>query len=288
MKKLSGGGTGQIIPFKRHPTFYRALKKFTADADEIIDRLGELKSWGRFIERQASALAQGRAIDMPELQTIKCEATLGGQDEELLARCHEATKRFDPEDAYEGGDRNGNLKQGIIAERLGELIKSKANRGPENPENYGTTMMEHLLAEDFGLIALEAACYEVREAKPYVPDHSDLMPVLRVHQAKWIERFEAIDDIAEVSRRLVARIDALEAEVTAAAKAQADREQAAAIARAIEQARLDYEDAADALSAARDFGTQPDVEKAVVRLMECQNELARAEIAARLKSEGKN
>ena len=99
-------------------------------------------------------------------------------------------------------------------------------------------LMEDLLAvEGLSLIALDTAFREVRQAKPYVPDISDLMPVLRRHLQAWEERQWAIFSLASELRRFMESIEELEIEQQAAAKARAEQEQQAAKTRAVEQAQ---------------------------------------------------
>ena len=264
--------TNEVVPIKPLP-FFRALDQLVDNADRIVRRYDE-------VEHLFRQLNEGR---QPNLADCKQAATVSKYDQELLARCEAALKQFDPTSAYQDNDPEfGNLRPSLIAEQIALLIDSKPTGRPPNPQVYTTMMMEDLLAvEDLSLIALITACREVRQAKPYVPDISDLMPVLRKHLQAWEERRWAISSLANESRRFMARIEALEIEALETAKARLVRQRAAAKAWAVQTARQNLRDAQAMLSGAdADLAEkQEEVEKATIWFAQCQAEVLKMEQA---------
>ncbi|KRR14530.1 hypothetical protein [Bradyrhizobium valentinum] len=269
--------SSEVVLLKPLP-FFRALDRLIDDADGIVRQYDKM-------ERLISALSDGRKVD---LAACRRAATISTYDEERLARCREGLDKFDPESAYEDNDREfGDLRQSVIAEQIALLIDSKPTGRPPNPECYTTMMMEDLRAvEGLSLIALTTACREVRQAKPYVPDISDLMPVLRRHLQAWEERQWAIFRLADESRSLMESIEATELEAQQAAK----KHQQAEKMRAVEYARRKLEQARRALSDAEDWcreartilrEREEEYTEREHRVLECENELARAEVALR-------
>jgi len=276
--------SGEVIPIKP-PPFFRALDRFVHEADLIVQHYDQM-------QRLFTALLDGRQTDFAACRRA---ATLCETDQMLLANCKAALLKFDPDSAYEDNDREfGDLRQSVIAERIALLIDSKPTGRPSNPEVFATLFMEDLLAvEDLSLIALDTACREVRQAKPYVPDISDLLPVLRRHLAKWDERLSAIYSLADESRRLMACIDEVEIEAKQAAKARAVYQQAQAVNLArhkLKQARRDAINAEDSYCEAS--RVLQDAEEALAeakgRFLICENELAQAEAAVNNNAKASN
>jgi DNA repair exonuclease SbcCD ATPase subunit len=188
-------------------------------------------------------------------------ATLSAHDEERIARCKEALQTFDPESAYEENDREDGLRRSVIGERVAMLVGAFPNGAPSDPVVYVTTLVESICTvEALCLPALESAIWQITGTIKFIPAITEVLEEVNRQQAKWEERFWAIHNLANKSRRLVARIEELEPELLEAAKVRAEQERAAAKTRAVEQAqqhlndaREEYEQALAELAERRDL-----------------------------------
>jgi hypothetical protein len=194
---------GNIVPI-RPTSLFRALKTVTDDADQIVQRHDEVR-------RLLFALNDGKLIDKL-FADAKQTATLSKSDEELLARCNDALALLDPPENYEDNDPDdGDLRRGVIKIRLATLIGAFPNGAPSDPDIYVRMMLEHISSiEGFCLPALDAACHEIVATQKFLPAISELLKALSEHQAKWERRLWAISNIAAASRRVVAKIEALQ------------------------------------------------------------------------------
>jgi hypothetical protein len=191
-----------IVPI-RPTSLFRELKALADDADHIVRRYDGLR-------RLSHALTDGELVD--QLADTKRKATLGKSDLELLAKCKAALALLDPAENYEGNDRDeGDLRRGVIKGRLAILIGAFPNGAPSDPQIYCREMLEYICGvEGFCLPALDAACHEIVATKTFLPAVSEVLNTLSGHHAKWDSRLSAIYGIAVASRRLVARIEALQ------------------------------------------------------------------------------
>jgi hypothetical protein len=266
-----------IVPLKNsklHPL--RALKKFCNDADMLVDRYDELERLLSMVPSNSpgNEVAAGFAH-------AKKLATLSEHDEKRIARCHDALETFDPESAYEDNDREDGLRRGVIGERLAMLVGAFPNGAPSDPVVYVTTLVESIVTvEDLCLPALDAAVWEIVGTMKFIPAIEVLVELNR-QQEKWSDRFWAIHNLGNKSRRLLTRIDALESEAQRIAAERAEQQQAAAKARAVQQAQRDLDNAQASLVAADAelVEAREVVAAALGWCLQCQDEVLKSEQA---------
>ncbi|MCA1390769.1 hypothetical protein I6F20_17015 [Bradyrhizobium sp. IC3123] len=253
-----------IVPIRSNGV-YRQLRGLADDADVVLRRYDEL-----------------------ETASDKAQAELSEYDKQLLASCKEALELLDAESNYEDDDRDySELRRNVIKARLAMLIGAFPNGAPSDPDVYVRVMLEHVCSMDsFCLPALDAACYDIVATQRFLPTVSEVVAAITQHQERWSRRFWAISQLAERSRRAIARIERLEE----AAQLQAAQQRAAAKTRDVEQARLKLEQArrdladendayCDACSTLRECEER--IEQAQLHVHECESELAQAELAER-------
>lgn len=198
-----------INPIPGHPL--KALRKFAADADRIVARHSELQHLPRIVRQKIAATKNRERIDKL-IADAKRTATLSDYDETLLAWCAAALQRFDPESNYEDNDSEGNLKRSVIGGRIAMLVGAFPNGAPGDPLAYVTTMVEAVctVVEELTLPALDAAIWEITGTMKFIPAASEMLEIINRQTAAWNERSWAIRDLADTSRRTVARIEALQ------------------------------------------------------------------------------
>ena len=91
------------------------------------------------------------------------------------------------------------------------MIGSFPSGAPNDPDVYVRVMLEHICSVDgFCLPALDEACYAVVATQKFLPATSELRKVLNAQAALWDRRLCAIYSLADTSRRVVARIEAMQ------------------------------------------------------------------------------
>jgi hypothetical protein len=201
----------EVIPLKNskpaHPL--HSLKKFADDADRIVKRYDELEKLPSIVRKKMDALKNAELIDKLFADAKKA-ATLNEHDEAMLAQCEAALQMFDPESSYEDNDCEGNLKRSVIGERVAQLVGGFPNGAPSDPVVYVTMLIENVrTVDDLTMPALDAAIWQIIGTMKFLPAVSEVLEIVRAQQAKWDERLGAISSIADTSRRVVARIEAL-------------------------------------------------------------------------------
>jgi hypothetical protein len=273
-----------INPYPRHPL--RALNQFAVDADWLVRRYAALDELLGIVREKAKALHDSDQIG--ELfAEAKRTATLSEHEQSKLAWCEAALARFDPESNYVDNNREADLKRVVIGDRIAVMLGAFPNANPGDPEVFVRNLIENVSSVELTLPALDAAIWEIVGTMKFIPAVSEVMQVVTEQCAKWTERFYAIGSLAEQSRRIVAKLDALQIEMQEAAKTRAAQEQHAAKAlavalalRKLELAKNDVVDAEDryceASGALRE--AEETLAEAKARLLACETELGRLNI----------
>jgi hypothetical protein len=282
--------SGDVVPIKPQlPAVvvsnpFRAFDKFTEDADSVLRRYRQIED---LLGTVRDAVERGRTDELVKLfADAKRRAMLSEYAEQHLLRCREALQTFDAAENYEDDDREfGDLRPSVIALRIAAMLDSNPYGKPRNPEAYITMLVERVIGiEVLTLPALQAACNEISDEREFLPSLATVLKALRKHQALWDERLSAIRNLADVSHRAVAKIEALEIEAREANK----KTQRAAKARAAEQARYKLKQAERDVIEAEDNHCEASAAlreseeafaRATSRMLECKNELARIELA---------
>jgi DNA repair ATPase RecN len=267
-----------INPYPGHPL--RALKQFAEDADRIVERFDELKVLPGIVRTEAKALQDIKQFD--ELfAEAKQTATLSEHEVSELAWCETALQRFDPDSNYEDNMRETDLKRAVVADRIAVLLGAFPNANPGDPQVYVRNVIENVSSLALTLPALDAAIWEIVGTKKFVPAVSEVMEVVNSQCAKWDERFFAIWNLADKSRRTVAALDALQTEMREPIKARAAQMQLNSLTRAVEQARKALIDAQELFSeAGRDLEEKREAfGDAKLWLLECQDAVLKSERA---------
>ena len=268
-----------INPYPGHPL--RALKQFAADADELVDLFNELDDLPDVVREKIKELESREQFDKL-FADAKRTATLSEYTSDVQARCEAALQRFDPEAAYEDANPEANLKRSVIGERVAMLVGSFANASPGDPQVFVTAVIESICAVDVSLPALDAAIWQLTGTKKFIPAVSEVLEIMNEQQEVWGKRLEAIWRIDHKSRRTLERIEALEIEALDVVK----KAQRAAKVRAVKQAQQKLKEAQRVLSDAEDSYCEANAalrdseeafEEAKRRVLECENDLARAE-----------
>ena len=187
---------------------------------------------------------------------------------------------LDPAENY---DDDGELRRSIIKVRLASLIGAYPDGAPSDPEIYVRMMLEHVCAiEDLCLPALDAACREIVATQKFLPSPSEVLATVSDQQVKCHQRMFAITHVGRDLPGIVSLIEKLELEAPKAAKAEYMAAAKRAVEKAqqkLEQAQRDAIDAEDvyceASAALRD--SEEAFAEAKRRVLECENDLARAE-----------
>ncbi|MBR0787392.1 hypothetical protein [Bradyrhizobium iriomotense] len=188
-----------VVPI-RPISLLRALRTFADDADALVRRYDEIERLFRYGEL-STPLAQARKI-----------AELSANDVKVIERCIAALDQLDPAESYEDNDpEEGELRRGVIKARLTILVGSFPNGAPGDPEVYVRAMLEHACSiEGLSLLAVDATCHEIVATQKFLPAVEEVVKTLSAQQAKWNERLWAIYRLADMSRRVLARIEALQ------------------------------------------------------------------------------
>lgn len=200
-----------IIPLKNskptHPL--NSLKKFASDADHLVRRHAELDDLPDIVCRKMAALKTSEQIGKL-FARANTTATLNECDQATLAQCEAALQRFDPESAYEDDVKENNLKRSVIGERVAQLVGAFPNGAPCDPVIYVTMMVHNIsLVDELIMPALDAAIWEIIGTKKFLPAVSEVLEIVNRQTKQWNERSWAIRDLADMSCRIVTRIEAL-------------------------------------------------------------------------------
>ncbi|MCA1533713.1 hypothetical protein I6F21_14195 [Bradyrhizobium sp. NBAIM03] len=190
-----------VVPI-RPISVLRALRTLADDADAVVRRYDE-------IER----LFRAGELSTPLAEASKI-AELSADDVKLIERCLAALDQLDPAESYEDNDRDeGELRRGVIKARLTILVGSFPNGAPCDPEVYVRAMLEHACSiEGLSLLPVDAAFHEIVATQKFLPAVEEVVKALSAQQAKWNERVWAIYGLTDISRRVLARIEALKPE----------------------------------------------------------------------------
>jgi hypothetical protein len=279
--------SGDVIPIKPQlpatiiaSNPFRAFAEFTEIADRVLRRYHQIEE---ILGTVRDAVERGRADDLAFAEA-KARATLSEYDEQHLARCREALQTFDAAENYVDGDNAADLRPSVIALRIAAMLDSNPYAKPKNPEGYITMMVERVIGlEGLTLPALQAACNEIGDESEFLPSLAKVLKALHKHQALWDDRFSAIWNLADESRRIVERLDGMRIEMLEAARTRAAKAKQAAKVRAVELARQKLEQARRALTDAEDAYCEANavlreaedaVAEAKRRVLECENDLS--------------
>lgn len=246
--------SGAIVPIKQISPI-RALKKFTADAENVAERFSELQKLGYAARQQQAMLERGEVVyDLVDGR----RAALTRYDEVVLARCIEQRDQLDPEHNYEDSDREeGDLRRDVMSLRLAVLTGSFPSGAPADPNVYTAAMLGHVAAiEGLNLLALDAACHALVASKKFLPTISELIGELTEQLDRWWTRLNAINSLRAVSRATVTEIAELQTTAEKVTKTRAvkwaRREHSMAVAEAVkaqQQAAVAAQAVADKLAA---------------------------------------
>ncbi|MGY3347731.1 hypothetical protein ACVW16_001046 [Bradyrhizobium sp. USDA 4474] len=266
-----------VVPINRYPGHpLRALKAFAEDADRLARRAVELDELPGTIRARAEVM-QDREMIAKLFADAKRDATLNEADVTTLAQCEAALARFDPDSNYDGDD----LRLSVVGERVAVLLGAFPNAAPGDPEVYIRTVVENVRSVEMTLPALDAAIWQIVGSLKFTPAPSEVLEIVSRQQDDWDRRAHAIFTLAARSRCTIARIEALEIEAQEAARARAEKQQAAEKARAVDQARRALDGARTRLSEMNVELTerQQAFAAAMVWMRECQDDVLKCEQA---------
>jgi hypothetical protein len=231
----TSGQNGQQLPAvakAAHPV--RALKHFTATADDLAEHYGKLQKARENIRsvRQSPNVANAQKY-LDEARALlsrhdKCFCEL---PKELKIALDE---RFSPDDAY---DEDYRLTEERVRAAIALLLASCPNANPGNSEAYVGMMVEEVMAEDdVSLVVLESACSQIRRSSKFPPTTAEVIEAIREQVELWEPRLNSIHSCEHVVRWIRDELTAAQDELTAAT---AEREERARIAQ--EKKRADDE-----------------------------------------------
>jgi hypothetical protein len=199
--------------------WWKGFDEFVMEADDLVEQC----TWLREIMRD---MTSGGTV--PEIESIERDHRLYIDSIESCRESLRVYNRDGDDDARY--DDDGDLTSDHVSERLGLMVGSYANARPAEPEVYADMMIKHVLAREPSACELESACRVLVERdKPFIPEISELIAVLRQQQALWRQRKAAIYDIDHLYRKVIEAIPREQAkregEQKAAAVAEALRKQ---------------------------------------------------------------
>jgi hypothetical protein len=199
----------KIVPI-RPTSLFKALDRLATDADHVVRRHDELTDLPGVVRKKMDALKNDELIGRLFAEA-KRAATLSEYDNATLARCEAAMETLDAAENYEDNDREeGDLRRNVVSVRLAMLIGAFPNGSPSDPEIFARLMIEHALTvENLSLLALDSACRQIVATQKFLPTTSELLKALNQQQENWDRRYSAIYRLADTSRRVLARIEAL-------------------------------------------------------------------------------
>jgi hypothetical protein len=152
---------------------------------------------------------------------------------EMAERCERDRKDLDPESAY---DENDDITEEMVSGHITALLAAFPNDRAADPEARFILMVEDVMAARPRLTVLDSACRQVRRTSKFPPTIAEVLAAIKEQEAKWEERWNAIECIATVAddmRRLLPE----ELEHRAVAKREQEERRLAAE----EQKRVDDE-----------------------------------------------
>jgi hypothetical protein len=215
-----------LQPYPGHPL--RALKKFAAKADGIVRHYDELDKPADDIRQKMEATTDREQIDRLFADANRA-AVLDKHEQATLEWCVAAVPRFDPDENYEiDDDGQYYLKPNVVGARVAVLVGSFPSTPSVDPSVFLKALIESVCSFHVSLVAVDNAIWEAVGTLKFIPATSEFLPIVKRQQAKWSKRFEAITELAESSRCVVAELEELQDEAEKAAKT-----------RAVEQAQRD-------------------------------------------------
>jgi hypothetical protein len=194
----------KIVPI-RPPQLARlkALNDLADAADFLARRYEELENLTDILREDGARL--------DKLAAAKQTATLDKTDQEALEQCTHALALLDADENYQDDDPECPLRRNIVSGRLAILIGAFPNSGSVgDPETYALMMVDHAFTvAGLTLVALDAACHEIIATLKFLPTTSELLKILKEQASRWERRCWAVADLANTSRRIVARIEAI-------------------------------------------------------------------------------
>jgi hypothetical protein len=224
--QLPAATSGQLpaVAKATHPV--RALKDFTAMADDLADHYGQLKRARRNIRSVRETPYQANA----QKDLDEAGALLSRRDEyfrKLVKKLELAlNERFSPDDAY---DDDYQLTEECVRAAIALLLASFPNANPGNSEAYVGMMVEEVMAEDdVSLVVLESACSQIRRTSKFPPTTAEVIEAIREQAELWEPRLDAIHECEKVIGWMRDELTAAQGELTAATAAREERARIAA------------------------------------------------------------
>jgi hypothetical protein len=228
--QLPAATSGQLpaVAKATHPV--RALKDFTAKADDLARHYGQLNTASRNIRSVRQTPHQTNA----QKYLDEACALLSWHDKnfrELAKKLKVALdERFSPDDAYDDDYR---LTEERVRAAIALLLASFPNANPGNSEAYVGMMVEEVMAEDdVSLVVLESACSQIRRTSKFPPTTAEVIEAIQEQAELWEPRLNAIHSYANLVGWIRHELTAAKAEREEQARIAAEKKRADDVLRA--------------------------------------------------------